>query len=167
MSTSSRRTLLTAPIALAVLPAAAVPATAVPAPIPNNPSCFDLRLRAAQLIRQHQVLDAHSFAGDMKHHAACLARMGDLVGEVEALHARILRTRARTVPDVVAKLLVAMERIQEAKDNIEDLDLCEEAEAAVRDCVAALAGLTGASLIDLAADWTDHDLGLLILWGRA
>lgn len=162
MSTSSRRTLLTAPIALAALPAAAVPV-----PIPNNPSCFDLRLRAAELIRQHRALDADSIKGDQKHHAACTARMGNLVGEIGALNVRILRTRARTVPDVVAKLLIAMERIEEAKHDIEALEPCEDAEAAVRDCVFALADLTRMPLIAVAADWTDRELGLASARGQA
>ena len=162
MTAPSRRAVLTAPIALAALPAAAAPV-----PIPNNPSCFDLRLRAAQLIRQHQAIDADSIEGDTKHHAACLARMGNLMDEVEALYVRILRTRARTVPDVVAKLLIAMERIEEAKDDIEALEPCEDAEAAVRDCILALAELTRMPLIDVAADWTDRELGLAIARGQA
>jgi hypothetical protein len=162
LSTTSRRALFAAPVALMPLAAAAVPV-----PIPNDPSCFDLRRQVAELVRQHRTLDADSIKGDRKHRAACYARMGNLVDEIEALNVRILRTRARTVPDVVTKLLIAMERIDEAKDDLEALEPCEDAEVAVRDCVLALATITSMPLIDVAADWTDYEIGQAMARGQA
>lgn len=158
-STTSRRALLGAPMAVTAIPLA-TPAAAAPVPalVPNNPSCFELSLRAARLIREHQHTDLESTAEGGRSYNECRARMSDLTDEFEAVQARILRTRARTVPDAVAKLLVAMEMISVGMHDCEALEPLEQAEEAMRDCVIALSELVGVSLIDVAADWSDCPL---------
>lgn len=158
---TSRRTLLAAPVLMPVAASAGIvpitPAAADPIPLPAVPgACFHLGRQAERIIREYQNLDLEDFrrAAEGREGHAC--RLRELHDEVEALQDRILRTRASTALDVLAKLLVANVAIGRAKEDETDRESCEQAEDAVRDCVIAMADLTGASLIELGADWTDH-----------
>lgn len=157
---TSRRTLLAAPVLMPIAASAGIvpitPAAADPIPLPAVPgACFHLGRQAERIIREHQAVDRQDYAKAGEGWEGHCRRLRELSAEVEALQDSILRTRAATALDVLAKLLVANVAIGRAKNDESDRESCEQAEDAVRDCVIAVAELTGASLIELGADWTD------------
>lgn len=155
---TSRRTLLAAPLVLPSIPAAAEAAPAdvtLSATPPLGGACTELGRVAAMLIRRYQTLDVGLLDLDSAGQAAAETRMGELLAEIDATHESILRTRAISASDVLAKLLAAKVSVGRAKDDETDRESCEKAEDALRDCIVTMAELTGASLIDLGADWVD------------
>ena len=159
-STTSRRTLLAAPVLVPVMASTAPSAAALPAsviPLPAVPgACFELGRQAGRLIREYQMTERDSVTMHGRSAKACSITMRELSDEIDERQERILRTRAVTALDVVAKLLVARVVIGRAKDDAADYESCLQADDAVRDCIIAITDLTGASLIELGADWMDH-----------
>lgn len=149
---ATRRALLASPAAVAVV---ASPAAAVRRP---PETCLALGLKLGQAVKAYQEIDQLRVPG------------GDETGNYRAMVAAELAVMAApviTVGDVQAKLMFALERVNLAKENAEDLDPCEEAAEALRDCLFALQRITGVSLSALGGDFFDIQIGKAIQRGHA
>lgn len=149
-STPSRRALLAAPAALIAMPSGAVP--------PAADACLALGLKLGQAVEAYQAGARARLPG---------AEMNPLWDSVQAASAAVLAAPVHSVGDVAAKLILVLDRVHWASEELEDTEPCDDAAAALRQCLLALPSLTGVRLSALADDFFDIELGKAIAGGRA
>jgi hypothetical protein len=126
---------------------------------PGELSCLDLGRHFGRVVRQYQWEDQRQVEAWKRGDSGAehRARMDEMHSAMEAAQEHMLRIRPISAADILAKLVAALSRVNEAKDNIE-IEPCDEAADAIRQCLVALSAITGVTLLELAADYVDHEL---------
>ena len=149
---TSRRALLASPAAVAVV---ATPAAAVR---PPPETCLALGLKQGRVVKAYQEADWR-YLPEAEKDAHFRA--------LQAANLAVMAAPVVTVGDVQAKLMFALEQVNLARDNPEEIEPCDDAAEALRDCLFALQRITGVTLSSLGGDFFDIQIGKAIRRGHA